>query len=259
MLDHINILDEKHLEMVAKAIADDRIRSSVQDIRSAVATDEILYGECLARLIDPDGKVYAASEFVPYLEARHDAPMLDRHMLKLVLDLLEVDPKLVLGCNLSAENVSNTPAWNAILVQILDRAYLARRLILEMTETREWTNISFCADVIAEVRGLGCRVALDDFGAGFASPRIVQLIDFDIVKIDRAFIHDIRRSHDGSNSLRHIVAFASCFAPIVVVEGVETVAQVETAQLAGATHIQGHFFSVPVTATVGVPRIEDGS
>lgn len=253
MVNDIEFLNNKHLEIIAKAIIDDRISCFVQDVRSALATDQTFYGECLARLSDQSGRVYAASEFVPYLDALREAPMLDRHMLKLVLDLLETDSALVLGCNLSADNVADTATWNAIFGQIRDRAHLARRLVLEITETREWSSLSFCSDMIAEVRSLGCRVALDDFGVGFASPRLLQLIDFDIVKIDQAFVHDIRRSAEGRNSLQNIVEFASSFAPLIVVEGVETAAQIDAARAAGATHFQGHFFSVPVARNGAMP------
>ncbi len=245
MFGHLDILDKKNVGIVADAIADDRIGCAVQDVCSATAPGKILYGECLARLTGTDGCVYPANAFVPCLEALHETPMLDRHMLKMVLDLLEAEPTKVLGCNLSADNIADAAAWNAILNQILDRSHLARRLVLEVTEAQEMGRLPFCADVIAEVRSLGCRVALDDFGAGSASPRLLQLINFDIVKINPAFVHDIRPSFNGRDSLQNIVGLASSFAPLIVVQGVETAAQIDAARAAGATHVQGHFLSVP--------------
>ncbi|MFK4823130.1 EAL domain-containing protein [Ochrobactrum quorumnocens] len=245
MFDQLDVLDEKHVEIVADAIADNRISCAVQDIYSTSAPEEILYGECLARLTGTDGRIYGAGAFVPCLEALREAPLLDRHMVKLVLDLLQYEPTKVLGCNLSPDNLANVAAWNGILDQIANRAHLAQRLVLEVTEVQEMGSLSSCAELIAEVQRLGCRVALDDFGAGFASPRLLQLINFDIVKIDQAFVHDIRPSFKGRDSLQNIVGFASSFAPMIVIEGVETAAQIDAARTAGATHVQGYFFSVP--------------
>lgn len=244
MFTQLDAADPKHIEIVDEAIADGRVSFAVQPICAANNPEQILYAECLARLTGFDGRIHSAWEFVPCLEALRAAPLLDQHMLDLILDQLERDSDAVLGCNLSADNFSND-AWDGVLEQIQTRPHLAHRLVLELTETQALRSLSFSAAAIADIRGLGCRVALDDFGAGFASPRLLQLIDFDIVKIDSSFIHDIRRSTVGSDSFNHMVGFASCFAPVVVVEGVETKAQVNAALAAGATHIQGYFLSIP--------------
>ncbi|MCK4207341.1 EAL domain-containing protein [Brucella pituitosa] len=253
MFEHLDVADHRHIEIVDEAMADGRLGFAVQRICAANSPEQTLYEECLARLTGPDGRVYSAGEFIPPLDVFGAAPMVDQHILGLVLDQLDHDSDAVLGCNLSADNFGFDALWDGVLEQVRSCPHLASRLVLELTESQALQSLSFSAKAIMEIRSLGCRVALDDFGAGFASPRLVQLIDFDIVKIDKAFIHDIRRSADGSNSLSHIVAFASCFAPIVVVEGVETAAQVEAARVAGATHIQGHFFSVPLVGTIAVP------
>lgn len=248
MFDQLDAVDPKHIDIVDEAIADRRVSFAVQPVCAVNNRKEVLYEECLARLTGLDGRVHAACEFVPCLEALGATPLLDRHMLDLILDRLEIDSGAVLGCNLSADNLGSEDMWAGVLEQVQTRPELARRLILEITETQALQSLSFSAQAIMNIRGLGCRVALDDFGAGFASPRLLQLIDFDIVKIDKAFVHDIRRSAFGSDSLSHMVGFASSFAPIVVVEGVETKAQVNVALAAGATHIQGYFLSGPTPA-----------
>lgn len=228
MFDQLDAVDLKLIDIVDEAIADGRVSLAVQQICAVNNPDQVLYEECLARLTGFDGTVHSACEFIPCLEALGATPLLDQHMLTLILDRLERDSSAVLGCNLSADNFSSEDTWAGVLEQVQTRPQLAQRLVLELAETQALRSLSFSAHVILQFRGLGCRVALDDFGAGFASPRLLQLIDFDIVKIDKTFIHDIRRSVVGSESLSHMVGFASSFAPIVVVEGVETRAQVDT-------------------------------
>lgn len=78
------------------------------------------------------------------------------------------------------------------------------------------------------------------------------MIDFDIVKIDQTFCNDIRPSAEGRNSLQNIIGLAASFAPLIVVEGVETATQTDAARVAGATHLQGHFFSVPAPCRTSV-------
>ncbi|MEW9539583.1 EAL domain-containing protein [Agrobacterium radiobacter] len=246
MIVHEGNLDKMQAKSVVKAIEADCVGCAIQDVRSVFDPDEALYGECLARLFAPDGRVLTAGEFLPDVDASREMPELDRHMLKIVLNLLEADPLAVLGCNISADNLENRHTWSPILNQIRQRSHLAHRLVLELTEGREISCMSFCVDAIAEVQKVGCRVALDDFGVGFSTPRLLQLINFDIVKIDKAFLHDIRSSIDGRNSLQNIVDLASSFVPIIVVEGVETAWHADAIRITGATHIQGHFFSRPL-------------
>ncbi|MCW8060425.1 EAL domain-containing protein [Agrobacterium tumefaciens] len=254
MFERLDIGDRRHVEIVDEAIADGRVGFAVQRICAANNPEQVLYEECLARLTGLDGRVHSAGEFIPPLELFGAAPLVDQHILGLVLDQLDHDSEVILGCNLSADNFRSEAHWDGVLEQIRSRPHLASRLILELTESQALQSLSFSANAIMEIRGFGCRVALDDFGAGFASPRLVQIIDFDIVKIDKAFVQDIRRSTDGSDSFHHIVAFASCFAPIVVAEGIETKEQIAVVRSAGATHIQGHFFSLPILRTIAVKR-----
>lgn len=217
-------------------------------------SDAVLYKECLARLENDGGRSWTAEQFISALEQAGAVSLLDRRMLTLVLEHLASDPTAVLGCNLSADNLASPDAWNAVLDLIRARPDLASRLVLELTETRPLDDPKRATAMLAEARKLGCRVALDDFGIGFASPRLAQLIGADIIKIDKSFVVDVRPSPDGSDSLRHLVGFASSCAPIIVVEGIETIEQANTAHAAGATHLQGYLFCRPVPANdVGAP------
>ena len=245
MVEMRDVFKAEGARIVEEAITNGRVGLLIQDISAVDDFDKILYGECLARLGRPDGRVYGAAEFISCLEALGAVSAFDQHVVGLVLDKLDDDPDLVLSCNLSADNLRNHAQWDAIAGQIRLRPHLAGRLVLELTETQALQNVSFAATMIAGIRHYGCRVALDDFGTGSATPELLQLIDFDIIKIDRLFLHKVRRSTDGFDSIRHLVGFASCFAPTVVVEGVETAAQVAHARTAGATHVQGHFISIP--------------
>lgn len=161
MLD-LDLLDERHVSIVKEAIADDRIGFVVQSIHTINGPGYVLYDECLPRLTDHDGIEHADAVFVPALEALGAAPVLDRHVIKLVLNALESDPLSVLGYTLSGENLSEPANWAYIRDQIAARSHLASRLVLKFTAIRPFADIALVVAFLSEARGLGCRIAVDD-------------------------------------------------------------------------------------------------
>lgn len=229
--------------MVADAAAQDRIFLATEGIYRTTDPQDIFYGECLARVGDENGTVIDTVDLIAYLDSLRLTPVLDRHILSLVLDRLQSEPNLCLGCNISGQNLANRAAWRALFDQIAARPHLAGRLVLELIEAVALWAMPLATTMLDEARSLGCRIAMDDFGIGFSSPRLVRQINFDIIKIDRSFVHTPERSAIGGDCFSHIVGFASSHAPLVVVEGVETVSDLERARAAGATHVQGRYFA----------------
>jgi EAL domain-containing protein (putative c-di-GMP-specific phosphodiesterase class I) len=76
------------------------------------------------------------------------------------------------------------------------RPGVAERLIVEITETAAIHNIDETRGFVARVKDLGCRIAIDDFGAGYTSFRNLRKLGVDIVKIDGAFVRNILHSGD---------------------------------------------------------------
>jgi len=103
-------------------------------------------------------------------------------------------------------------------------------------------------------------VALDDFGAGFAFPAPLHVIDFDIAKIDGTFVQDLKEKDSGEASFRNLAGLASRFAPVVVVDGSEAAEHSKAARAAGATHPQGFHRAVSKHFPIGFvpmhPRID---
>ncbi|MBN9045243.1 MAG: EAL domain-containing protein [Rhizobiales bacterium] len=245
MLDHLDVADAAWISEVTEAISENRIQIMVQGVHSITDVDRTLYGECFARLIDPEGNIHTAGEFVPILELWGKTPMLDRHVLGLVLDELSSDPHVVLGCNISSDSLADEQSWQPLKDQLENRRHLIDRLVLEITETRPLGNIINVRERISEARQFGCRVAVDDFGCGNIVPSQLLNLDIDIVKIDAVFVRNIKESGGGQNSLYHMIGLAKCSSPIVVVEGVETVRHLIDAMTAGSTHVQGYYLSKP--------------
>lgn len=244
MIDHLDVADSAWISEITDAILENRINVAVQGIHCVTNADRLLYGECLARLLSRNGVISNAGEFIPILDVWGKTPLLDQHMLKLVLDELDTDPRAVLGCNISTDSLADAE-WSLIYRQLVERAHLAHRLVLEITETRPLGDIMNANRCLVAARKLGCLIAVDDFGSGQVTPWQLLRLEIDIVKIDAAFVRDIKESHPSGNSLHFMIGLAKCAAPTVIVEGVETQTHLIDAAKAGATHVQGRYLSRP--------------
>jgi EAL domain-containing protein (putative c-di-GMP-specific phosphodiesterase class I) len=233
--------------MVEQAMQNGRIGFALQQVNAVDDSRTVLYSECLGRLIEPDGTIRTAPEFTPVLHAARRSAGFDRHMLSLAFEWLSCNPSTMLGCNISAENIS-PQNWTAFYELLFQHRLLASRLVLEITESMPITPLFAAAELLQIIRGLGYKIAVDDFGTGYSTTELLFSIPVDIVKIDAFFVR--HRRDDSERFLRHMVGLASCAASTVIVEGIETYAQFEAAKTAGATHVQGFLLSEPTLAPV---------
>ncbi|WP_439271277.1 EAL domain-containing protein [Pseudochrobactrum sp. HB0163] len=203
-----------------------------------------LYEECLARLLVNEEVLLKGADFVSDLEAAGCIGVLDVAVADMMLDTLSANPFIRLGCNISPFTLADNVAWNALMRKLAARPRLAARVTLEITESAPLDEIGDVAARLRQAKACGCRIALDDFGAGYAKAgRLRHVdIDWDIIKLDRSFLKDLRKTPAGRDGLASAVALASCFAPMVVVEGIETKAQLALARASGAHFGQGWLF-----------------
>ncbi|MEI2297060.1 EAL domain-containing protein [Ensifer sp. MJa1] len=220
-----------------------RVGFSLQHVNCIADVGRVLYSECLSRIVKTDGEIMVASEFISYLEATGRAAALDRHMLSLAFDWLAGHPSGDLGCNLSVESIADERNRALLFDMLCANQWLAPRLVLELTESLPISALPVASRFLQAVRDLGYRIAVDDFGTGFSTPEALLSLPVDIVKIDGLFLR--LGCGEAERFLLHMVGLASCVAPVVVIEGVETYAQFEAAETAGATHVQGFLLSEP--------------
>jgi len=160
---------------------------------------------------------------------------------------MSLKPNLRLSINASPSTMLE-PDWIDNFANALAaHAGVARRLILEITESQAIVDLDRTAELFARVRALGVKVAMDDFGAGHTSFRNLRRLGVDIVKIDGAFVQNIARSADDRFFVRTLLELARNL-------GLETVAEwVEDAEAArilgdwGVDYLQGHHFGAAET------------
>jgi EAL domain-containing protein (putative c-di-GMP-specific phosphodiesterase class I) len=98
------------------------------------------------------------------------------------------------------------------------------------------------------LRRAGVRVAIDDFGTGYSSFAALAELPIDIIKIDKRFIDNLTRDHQGRGFVNAIVQLASTLQVATIAEGVERQEQREALAELGCTHIQGYLFARPMPA-----------
>jgi EAL domain-containing protein (putative c-di-GMP-specific phosphodiesterase class I) len=233
-------------ERVQRALKQDRIVFAFQPV--VVAESGLVeYYECLLRMIDEDGRVVSAGEFVPVIEQLGFIRTIDRHVLDLVIDELTAHPAVSLAFNISGLTAADRPWLRALVSLLRGKPDIARRMIVEITETAAMYDIEESARFVATLRELGCRVAIDDFGAGFTSLRHLQALDVDVVKLDGSFVRNLAKSPDNQMFIRHLLGIARSFGLATVAECVETEEEAAILRREGVGYLQGYYFGKPTT------------
>jgi diguanylate cyclase (GGDEF)-like protein len=123
-----------------------------------------------------------------------------------------------------------------------------RRLNLEVTESLLLTDAETTAKMLHELRAIGIRISLDDFGTGFSSLSYLRSFPFDKIKIDKSFIHDISHSRDSRAIVNAVIDLGRSLGISTTAEGVETEDQLELVRRQGCNEVQGFLFSTPLPA-----------
>ncbi len=181
-------------EIVA-ALNERRIALAYEPVVEAKTRQNAFY-ECLIRVHRPDGSIAHANEIVPVAERVGLMRMLDYRVLELVVNELAAAPGLTASVNVSPASTVDPDWWAGLGAMLRTNSSAAARLIIEITETAAIQNIDDARGFVTRVKDLGCRIAIDDFGAGHTSFRNLRKLGVDIVKVDGAFVQNIVKSSD---------------------------------------------------------------
>jgi EAL domain-containing protein (putative c-di-GMP-specific phosphodiesterase class I) len=190
------------LERLQRALREGLFVLHFQPIVS-LSDGRVSHHEALLRLADePDGSLVAPGRFLPAAERYGLITEIDRMVVEEVLALLGSEQGLALGGGAGVEDgAPSTIAVNVSALSVTDATMLAflerrlrrhgvepSRLVIEVTETAAISDMRSAKAFCAGVLGLGCAVALDDFGAGFGSFQYLKHLPFSHLKIDGDFI-----------------------------------------------------------------------
>jgi diguanylate cyclase (GGDEF)-like protein len=229
---------------VQRALHEERLTFAYQPVVDSV-TGAVDYYECLLRMIDEQGRVVVAGEFVAAIEQLGFIRVIDRYALEKIVAEVEAHPGIRLGLNISGLTAADRAWLRAATALLKDKPEVASRLVVEITETAALHDIEESAGFVGKLRDLGCRVALDDFGAGFTSLRHLQALAVDTVKIDGSFVRNLAQNPDDQVFLRHLIGLAKGLNLHIVAECVETAQEAAMLRRDGVGFLQGYYFGVP--------------
>jgi diguanylate cyclase (GGDEF)-like protein len=229
---------------VVRALNDRRMILALQPIVTSRSHEPELY-ECLLRMKRLDGSIASAAEFIPVAEQFGLAKLVDHRALELAVELLSSAPDIKLALNVSAATATD-PQWLQGLEAFSGKAAgIAERLTIEITETAAISDLHETAKFVAALQALGCRVALDDFGAGYTSFRNLRLLGVDMVKIDGSFIQNLGTQAEDELFVRTLIDLAKSFGITTVGEWVGDEKTAKLLEKAGVSYMQGYFFGAP--------------
>ena len=213
-------------------------------------TKKIIGAEALIRWRGKDGKLIPPGEFIPLFEKDGLIPVLDEYVFKKVCCYQKKrqsdgDEIIPISVNLSRASILRKD-FVKNYIGIAGRVGIEPSVVpIEITESMAVKSISvktFAEDLIRE----GFSLHMDDFGSGYSSLASLQILRFDVIKLDKSLI-DFIGTPGGESLIRHTVAFAKESGMSVVAEGVETEQQLKFLQSIGCDSIQGFYFSPPVS------------
>jgi len=226
---------------------DDRIVIALQPLVHA-ASGAPAFHEALMRLRRRDGALVPPATLLPTAEKTGLIRRIDQRVLELALKKLEQQPAMRLAVNVSGPTLQDPDFFAHLRDVLAANSDVARRLTIEFTETCAMEDVEATTSAIAMIKQFGAKVAMDDFGAGYTSFKNLRRFDFDLVKIDGAFVQNLVVSADDRFFVRTLVDLARHLGLPVVAEWVE---DEETAKILrdwGVEYLQGDFFGAATVA-----------
>jgi diguanylate cyclase (GGDEF)-like protein len=230
---------------VVLALKENRLKLAYQPIVQA-RSRQVSHHECLLRMVKPDGSILTAGHFVPAAEQMGIVHLVDRFALEATINKLRAHKKVTLAVNVSGTAASD-PAWLQDFVEYVRTARdVADRLIVELTETAALHHFEENSRFVSQLRELGVRVAIDDFGAGYTSFRNLQMLHVDTVKIDGSYVENLSASPENQVFVRTLVGLARSFDIKTVAEWVSSEDDAALLQNFGVDYFQGFHFGQPI-------------
>ncbi|MGB3147765.1 MAG: EAL domain-containing protein [Paracoccaceae bacterium] len=245
--------DRATMSMVRAALDRKDVMLAFQPVVQTGKSDPPAFYEGYIRVLDENGKIIPARDFMGVVETDEVGRIIDCLSLEMGLQALARSDKLRIAVNMSARSIAY-PAWMRTLRQGLRATpSAAERLILEISEESAMIMPDVLLVFMRDLQKMGISFALDNFGAGMTSFKFLKSFMFDLVKIDGQFIRGIADNADNRCLTKAIAAFASHFDMLTVAESVENERDARVLAEIGIHCLQGYYYGAP---TVTPPWIQ---
>lgn len=229
----IEALDRRELKVAFQPVVDAR-------------SGEICGVEALARWNRESGPI-APDVFIPAAERAGLIGILGSQILEQAIAQGSRWPGLQIAVNVSPLQLRNRYFAGGLKATLDKFGFEPHRLTIELTEGVLISNADQAKRSISEIKALGIKVALDDFGSGFASIGSLRQFRFDRVKLDKSLVANIMHDAQAAEVLDATIKLVNALGVPVTVEGIENRHQAEFARQAGSHQLQGYWFSKPLS------------
>jgi diguanylate cyclase (GGDEF)-like protein/PAS domain S-box-containing protein len=237
------------VELIRTALAESRLLLYSQPILD-LQQDEVCQHELLLRLrTGAEGEPSLPSSFLYLAERFNLIQEIDcwvaRQAIERIAEHARAGRRLVLHVNLAGKSIGDPRVASLLENAIREARIDAACLVFELTETTAITNIEDARTFTRRLRTLGCRFALDDFGAGFGSFYYLKSIPFDYFKIDGDFVRDLVASPMDQLVVRAIVGIAAGMGKKTIAEFVPDESTMRLLRESGVDCAQGYHVGRP--------------
>ncbi|NOU11719.1 MAG: EAL domain-containing protein [Nitrospira sp.] len=239
-----------------------------QDLRAAIAanqfvlhyqpqvdilSEKVIGFEALIRWQHPTRGLIAPAEFIPVAEEEDLIIQMSEWVITSVVQQQRMWHKgglapTAVSINLSGLHFRQPHIGSQIKSLVYEQGGNPQDIELELTESVLMTDASTTIATLRELKESGFRLAIDDFGTGYSSLAYLQRFPLDTLKIDRAFVKDLKLGTADSPIIRAIIGMGRALKLHVVAEGVETRDELAFLRMQGCAAYQGYLFSKPVPA-----------
>lgn len=224
----------------------------MQPIMALSHPDETLNFEILLRVRDSHGQLIPTGQIVGSAEENGTISIIDKWVVAATLEWLTKHEHRLRKTQFITVNLSgvslNDDKFIDNLFQVFSRhPQLTRRLCIEITEGVALQNLERTRKLITRLQGMGIRIALDDFGAGYTSFNYLKQLGADALKIDGTLVRDMLASETNIAIVRTIVELAQNLGMTSIAEWVEDVRTLEALREMGVDYVQGYVVSAAIT------------
>jgi EAL domain-containing protein (putative c-di-GMP-specific phosphodiesterase class I) len=218
-----------------------------------LATEVFHHHELLVRM-ELNGELITPDRFLPHAESCELIKRIDRWAVQTGIRYAELSPVAI---NLSARSLGNRELSETIRKAFEGSPADPSDVTFEITETAAAENLEGARELVFELRDLGCDVAVDDFGTGYASFTYLRHLPVTELKIDIEFVREVAGNSADQRIVSSMVAVAERFGMRTVAEGVEDERTLQTLRDLGVDFAQGYHFARP-TRMGELPEKHDG-
>ena len=235
------------LDQVRMMLESERLLCLYQPIVDS-STGKTVYYEALVRLIDPENPdvLIAPGQFMNIIKGTSQYLKLSKQVLKEVFDTLQAYPDLCISVNLDLNDLYNDEVMTMILDELTKHASIAHRLSFEILEEHEIKDYTRVQSIFRQLKMYGSKIAIDDFGSGFANYNHVLYLDIDVLKVDGSLIRELLENPERTEKLLHsIKVLADSFGYTLVAEFVSEESIYKHIKAIGFEYAQGYYLGKP--------------